>query len=69
MTRYLRLTVAAGCLLLTHATAWAETISEIVKRAKLAVVEIVALNKKGSPTKFGTGFSSRPMASLSLITT
>ena len=39
-----------------HATALAETISEIVKRAKPAVVEIVALNRKGSATKFGTGF-------------
>jgi hypothetical protein len=56
MTRYLWLTVAAGCLLPTHATAWAETISEIVKSAKPAVVEIVALNRKGSPKKFGTGF-------------
>src|SRR5258708_4703235 len=46
----------AGCLLLTHAPAWAETISEIVKRVKPAVVEIVVLNRKGSPTKFGTGF-------------
>src|SRR5258708_1175025 len=53
---YLWLASAAGCLLLTHATAWAETIPEIVRRAKPAVVEIVALNRKGSPTKFGTGF-------------
>lgn len=56
MTRYWRLLVAAGYLFLTYATAWAETIAEIVKRAKPAVVEIVALNRKGSPTKFGTGF-------------
>ena len=56
MIRYLWLTVAAGCLLLTHATGWAETISEIVKRVKPAVVEVVALNRKGSPIKFGTGF-------------
>ncbi len=56
MTRYLWLTVTAGSLFLTHATAWAETIPEIVKRVKPAVVEIVALNRKGAPTKFGTGF-------------
>jgi hypothetical protein len=56
MTRYMWLTVAAGCLLLTHATAWAESISEMVKRVKPAVVEIVAFNRKGSPIKFGTGF-------------
>jgi hypothetical protein len=56
MIRYLWFTVAVGCLLLTHSTAWAETISEIVKRVKPAVVEIVALNRKASPMKFGTGF-------------
>src|SRR5260370_33126048 len=57
MIRYLWLTVGAGCLLLTHASGvLAETISEIVKRVKPAVVEIVALNPKGSPMKFGTGF-------------
>jgi hypothetical protein len=60
MIRFWWLTVAAGCLLLTHATAWAETISEIVKRAKPAVVEIVALNRKGAPMKIGTGFFVSP---------
>jgi S1-C subfamily serine protease len=34
----------------------ADNIPEIVKRAKPAVVEIVALDKKGSTRKFGTGF-------------
>lgn len=67
MTRYWRLLVAAGYLFLTYATAWAETIAEIVKRAKPAVVEIVALNRKGSPTKFGTGFFISSDASSSLI--
>jgi Spy/CpxP family protein refolding chaperone len=60
MTRYSWLTAAAGCLLVTYATTRAETISEIVKRVKPAVVEIVALNRKGAPMKIGTGFFVSP---------
>jgi hypothetical protein len=67
--RCLWLTVAVGVLLLARETAWAETLSELVKRVKPAVVEIVALDRKASPMKFGTGFSSPLMASSSLIVT
>jgi FKBP-type peptidyl-prolyl cis-trans isomerase len=42
--------------MLTLIPSRADTIPEIVRRAKPAVVEIVALNEKGSPTKLGTGF-------------
>jgi Trypsin-like peptidase domain len=54
--RCLWLTVAVGVLLLARETAGAETLSEIVKRVKPAVVEIVSLDRKASPMKFGTGF-------------
>jgi S1-C subfamily serine protease len=56
MTRYWRISVFIACLLLTQTPSRADTIPEIVKRAKPAVVEIVALDEKGSPTKLGTGF-------------
>jgi len=56
MTRKLFIAVTIACLLLWQASARAGTTLEIVKRAKPAVVEIVALDKKGSPMKFGTGF-------------
>jgi len=55
-TPYLWIRVTAACLLLGQLPARAYTIPEIVKRAKPAVVEIVALDEKGSPTKLGTGF-------------
>jgi len=55
-TPYLWIRVTATCLLLGQLPARADTIPEIVKRAKPAVVEIVALDEKGSPTKLGTGF-------------
>jgi S1-C subfamily serine protease len=55
-TPYLWIRVTAACLLLGQLPARALTTPEIVKRAKPAVVEIVALDEKGSPTKLGTGF-------------
>jgi S1-C subfamily serine protease len=56
MTRHWQLPVFIACLLLTQTPSRADTIPEIVKRAKPAVVKIVALDEKGSPTSLGTGF-------------
>ena len=60
LTRYLSLAVTAACLLLGQVPARADTIPEIVAKAKPAVVEIVTIDQKGSPNRLGTGFFISP---------
>jgi serine protease Do len=51
-----RFVLFIALLLLSNTFLYADSIPEIVKRTKQAVVEILALNKDGSATKLGTGF-------------
>src|SRR3982074_1487605 len=60
MTRYWRLPVFIVYLLLAQTPSRADTMREIAKRAKPAVVEIIALDEKGSPINLGTGFFIHP---------
>jgi hypothetical protein len=58
MTRYLRPSLILLILLVPNLSMAAESLPEIVKKTKPAIVEIVAMDEKGSPTKLGTGFLS-----------
>ena len=58
-TSYLWIRVTA-CLLLGQLPTRADTIPEIVAKAKPAVVEIVTIDQKGSPNRLGTGFFISP---------
>src|SRR6516225_2379362 len=60
MTRYSWITVTVACLLVAQAPARADTIPEIVAKTKPAVVEIVNIDQKGSPSRLGTGFFISP---------
>src|ERR1700693_388125 len=60
MSRYLRPDLVLLFLLLSKLPMAAESIPEIVMRTKPAVVEIVAIDEKGSPTKLGTGLFVSP---------
>jgi tetratricopeptide (TPR) repeat protein len=60
MTRYLSLTAIAACLLLGQVPARADTIPQIVAKTKPAIVEIVAIDQKGSTNRLGTGFFISP---------
>lgn len=56
MSRHLSLLIIVACSLLKQLPAWADTVPEIVNRAKPAVVEIIAFDSDGSVMKTGTGF-------------
>jgi hypothetical protein len=55
-TRYLRASLVFTLLLLSNLRLLANSIPEIVAKAKPAVVEIVATDAKGTPQTLGTGF-------------
>jgi S1-C subfamily serine protease len=48
--------VVVTLLLLSSVYLHADSIPEIVKKAKPAILEIVAMDERGSPVKQGTGF-------------
>jgi S1-C subfamily serine protease len=60
MARYLWIAVATACLLLGQLPSRADSIPEIVARAKPAVVEIVTTDATGAPKALGTGFFISP---------
>jgi tetratricopeptide (TPR) repeat protein len=55
-TRFLRTSLVFTLLLLSNLRLLANSIPEIVAKAKPAVVEIVAIDEKGSLNRLGTGF-------------
>src|SRR5260370_12598017 len=56
MTKYLSSALIVVLLAFSKVPLRADSIPEIVKRTKPAVVEIVAMDKDASPAKLGTGF-------------
>jgi putative serine protease PepD len=56
MISNLKLSLLFFSLLIPSGLVAAESLPEIVKRTKPAILEIVAMDEKGSPTKLGTGF-------------
>ena len=56
MAKYLSSALIVVLLVFSKMPLRADSIPEIVAKAKPAVVEIVAMDKDGSPTKLGTGF-------------
>ena len=56
----MRTTLILVLLLLSNLFSRADSIPDIVKRTKPAIVEIVAMDEQVSPTKLGTGFFISP---------
>jgi WD40 repeat protein len=56
----MRTTLIIALLLLSNLLSRADSIPDIVKRTKAAIVEIVAMDEQGSPTELGTGFFISP---------
>jgi S1-C subfamily serine protease len=56
----MRTTLIIALLLLSNLFLRADSIPDIVKRTKAAIVEIVAMDEQGSPTELGTGFFISP---------
>ena len=56
----MRTTLIIALLLLSNLFLRADSIPDIVKRTKAAIVEIVAMDEQGSATELGTGFFISP---------
>ena len=56
----MRTTLIIALLLLSNLFLRADSIPDIVKRTKAAIVKIVAMHEQGSPTELGTGFFISP---------
>jgi S1-C subfamily serine protease len=60
MTKHLQSVLVVAFLVLSIVPLRADSIPEIVAKAKPAIVKIVAMDGTGSPIKFGTGFFVSP---------
>ena len=59
-TQHLRPALIVALLVLSHAWSRADSIPEIVSKSKLAILDILAMDATGTPTKLGTGFFVSP---------
>jgi S1-C subfamily serine protease len=59
-TQHLPTALIVALLVLSHGSLLADSIAEIVAKSKLAILEIVAMDATGTPTKLGTGFFVSP---------